>query len=325
MTPPDPARYAMDAAAAIGATYADLDNGGGYLFRISKGGRSVVAGAGAICCYPINSATAFTLSRDKAHTKSLLRDAGLPVADGGLFFAHTRRAGLREPGREVNDAAAFASRIGWPVFCKPNTGSRGNFAEVVADSYALVDYARRVADEFEAFLVEPVLQGAEHRVLIHDGRAIFHAAKAQPALIGDGVSSLSSLLAGLNHKLAQVGVSPYPASVLSLASLDSAHIPAPGVRAPLPGRRNLSAEGAIETFSPTTSPALAKLAADAVSALGLRLGAVDLFDTSPAGDLSQPVILEVNGNPGLRTLELNDRNDLIRTIWISMLTECLEP
>ena len=36
MTLPDPARYAMDAAAAIGADYADLDQGGGYLFRISR-------------------------------------------------------------------------------------------------------------------------------------------------------------------------------------------------------------------------------------------------------------------------------------------------
>ena len=46
MTLPDPARYAMDAAAAIGAQYTDLDNGGGYLFRISKNGREIVAGAG---------------------------------------------------------------------------------------------------------------------------------------------------------------------------------------------------------------------------------------------------------------------------------------
>lgn len=324
MTPPDPARYAMDAAAAIGADYADLDDGGGYLFRVSKNGRNLVAGAGAICSFPVNSATAFTLSRDKAHTKSVLAAAGLPVASGGLFFAHTRRAALRQPGREAGDAAAFAARIGWPVFCKPNTGSRGNYAEIVADPFALADYVRRVSIEFEAFLVEPVLKGAEHRVLIHDGRVIFHASKAPPTLTGDGASAIATLLSVLNQSLAGTGISPYPASVLQIAGLDPAAIPVKGQRIALPGRRNLSAEGDIEAFSDTAPPALAELAAQAVAAVGLRVGAVDLFDVSPAGDLSQPVILEVNGNPGLRTLEFNGRTDLIRAIWVSMLTEMLE-
>src|SRR5262245_3116 len=116
----DPARYAADAAQAIGATFEDLDNGAGYLFRVSKGSRSLVAGAGSVCSFPINSATAFTLSRDKAHTKTVLIAAGLPVIPGGLFFAHKRRAGLRGPGREAEDARAFAEKLGYPVFVKPN-------------------------------------------------------------------------------------------------------------------------------------------------------------------------------------------------------------
>ena len=51
--------------------------------------------------------------------------------------------------------------------------------------------------------------------------------------------------------------------------------------------------------------------------------AVDLFDLSSAGDSSDPVIIEVNGNPGLRTLELAGRDDLIRAMWASMYEECL--
>src|SRR6185436_5771009 len=133
MTLPDPARHAMDAAKAIGADFADLDNGGGYLFRVSKDGKSVVLGSGGVCSFPINSATAYTLSRDKAHTKSVLKEAGLPVIPGALFFAHTRRVGLRGPGREAENARAFAAGLGYPVFAKPNQGSRGNFAEIIAN------------------------------------------------------------------------------------------------------------------------------------------------------------------------------------------------
>jgi glutathione synthase/RimK-type ligase-like ATP-grasp enzyme len=324
MTLPDPARYAMDAAAAIGADYTDLDQGHGYLFRISKNGRHVVAGAGGVSSFPINSATAFTLSRDKSHTKSVLRSVGLPVIGGGLFFAHRLRAGLRGPGREVEDARTFAAKLGYPVFVKPNQGSRGNFAEIVSDDAALLDYAQRVAVEFESFLVEPVLRGAEHRVLIHDGRPVFHAVKQAPALIGDGRRTASALLEERNAELRGAGVSPWPPSALSLAGRDPSSVPASGERVVLPGRRNLSAIGEIESFNDTAPPALTNLAKKAVAALGLRIGAVDLFDLSPAGDLSQLVIIEVNGNPGLKTLELAGRPDLIRKIWVTMLTELLE-
>lgn len=320
----DPARYAKEAAAAIGAEFADLDAGAGYLFRISKNGRSVIAGAGGVVSFPVNSATAFTLSRDKAHTKTVLQAAGLPVIPGGLFFAHKRRAGLRGPGREVEDARAFALSLGYPAFVKPNQGSRGNFAEIVADDTAMADYAARVAVEFESFLVEPVMRGAEHRVLVHDGRVVFHSVKQAPALIGDGRATTAELLDAFNAELGSAGISAYPASVIVAAGLRAGAVPAAGARIALPGRRNLSAAGSVEEVSSDAPPALAQIAAKAVAALGLRIGAVDLFDTSAAGDLSGLVVIEVNGNPGLKTLELAGRRDLIRGIWVAMLTEMLE-
>lgn len=44
MSLPDSARYAKDAAEAIGAVFEDLDQGAGYLFRISKNRRFVLGG-----------------------------------------------------------------------------------------------------------------------------------------------------------------------------------------------------------------------------------------------------------------------------------------
>lgn len=320
---PDPARYAKDAADAIGAVFTDLDDGGGYLFRISKNGRSVVAGAGGVSSFPVNSATAFTLSRDKSHTKSVLRSIGIPVIGGRLFFAHALRAGLRSPGREIEDARAFARELGYPVFAKPNQGSQGNFAEIIDGDAALLDYARRVAGEFESFLIEPLIRGSEHRVLIQDGRAVFHVRKQAPGLTGDGRRSAAALLDALNMELQGTGVSPYPVSVLGAAGIDASSVPLEGQRIVLPGRRNLSAVGEIETFSGAPPPVLHDLAARSVAALGLRIGAVDMFDLSSDDDLGELVVIEVNGNPGLRTLELAGRMDLIRGVWVSMLNEYL--
>lgn len=316
---PDSARYAKDAAEAIGAAFEDLDQGAGYLFRISKGERFVLGGGGNVCAYPVNSAAAYTVSRDKAHTKAVLASRGIPVIPGGLFFAQTRRAALRGPGREAADATVFATKLGYPVFCKPNLGSRGTFAEIVRDGAGLEDYISRVGVDFEAFLIEPVLVGAEHRVLVQDGEAVFHSTKSEPALVGDGRSSLGKLLKRLNERVAREGVSALPLSVLD----DAGHVPAAGERVVLPCRRNLSAAGDVERVSEDVPEALRTLAVRAVDALGLRVGAVDVFDLSAAGDYSELVVIEVNGNPGLRTLENAGRTDLIRRIWTRMLDACL--
>ncbi len=320
MPVPDSARYAKDAAEAIGARFEDLDAGEGYLFRISKGERFVLGGGGNICAYAINSAGAYTVSRDKAHTKSVLQSRGLAVIPGGLFFAQARRIAMRAPGREAMDAAAFAARLGYPVFCKPNLGSGGTFAEIVRNEAALHDYVARVAVEFEAFLIEPLLEGAEHRVLVQDGRAVFHSIKGEPALVGNGRSTLGELLTNLNQRVVASGVSPLP---LSAISGDASRVPLSGERVRLPGRRNLSAAGAIEQVSETVPTPLATLAIAATEALSLRIGAVDMFDISASRDLSELVVIEANGNPGLRTLEDAGRSDLIRAIWTRMLNACL--
>lgn len=317
MSIPEFTRYAREAAAAIGATFEDIDGGRGYLWRVSRGNRFVLGGGGSVCAYPINSAVAYTISRDKSHTKSVLSAAGLPVISGGLFFAHTLRAALRDTGREVADAAAFATRLGFPVFCKPNAGSRGDFAEIIPDEAAMHAYAARLAPHHESFLVEPLIHGTEHRILVKDGRVIFHAVKASPEIIGDGRSNIAGLAAALDRNVAP-GV-----SAAAITSHRPDYVPAPGERIALLGRRNLSAAGGIETVSEQAPPPLAALALSAVEALSLRIGAVDLFDLSSAGDSSDPVIIEVNGNPGLRTLELAGRDELIRAMWASMYEECL--
>lgn len=323
MTPPPPARYAKAAAAAIGAVYEDLDEGRGYLYRVTRNNRSVLGGGGGVCAYPVNSAAAFTIARDKAHTKSVLRAAGLPCIPGGLFFSHKRRVSMRGPGRETVDAVAYASELGFPVFCKPNNGGRGNFAELITSPDDLRDYASRVAVEFESFLVEPVITGVEHRVLVKDGRPLAHIQKTPPTLAGDGARSWRQLLEIANAALEGTGVSPSPTSLLTGAGVDPDAISTPGQHLALAGRRNLHAAGAAEMVSDDPPAGLAALACAAVTALGLRVGAVDMFDTSPGAELQDLVVIEVNANPGLLSLEDAGRHDIIERLWIEMLNDCL--
>ena len=48
-----------------------------------------------------------------------------------------------------------------------------------------------------------------------------------------------------------------------------------------------------------------------------------MFDVSSKADLSDLVVIEVNGNPGLLSLERAGRRDIIDALWTSMLNDCL--
>jgi glutathione synthase/RimK-type ligase-like ATP-grasp enzyme len=326
MTPyPVQTRYVKRACEALGLRFDDLDDGGGYLFAVSDGVHEFVSGSAAICTWPLNSAHAFGVSRDKHHTNTVLARAGLRIIPSRLFFLDERHVKMRAPGRERADALEAFAQMAKPVFCKPNAGSHGDFAECIADVASFRDYLGRVSRHHDMILLQPALEGHEYRVFCLDGEALFAVRKAEFALTGDGRSSLRDLLRARNRGVEGRGVS-LVAEDVSLAALglrhgvDGDHIAAAGERFVLPGRRNLSAGGEVDDFTTDVPVALARLALAAAKALGLRVAGIDIFDISPARDLSQLVVIEVNGNPGIQSLEAIGRDDLIDHIWQTVLT-----
>jgi glutathione synthase/RimK-type ligase-like ATP-grasp enzyme len=257
------ARYAAHSARALGYEFRSLDGADGYLFEIRAAGRSAVLAGGYATPYCLNSAAAYSLARDKDFANRALQVAGLPVIPSRLFFTHGRKAASRSPGREREDALAFARSADWPLFCKPNDGGRGRYAQQIAGAAQFETYLDSVAEEHEAVLVQPVLSGAEYRVFVLLGRALFSYRKTA----------------------------------------------APGALA------NRSRGGGAENFQEGAPAPLAELARAAAQALGLSLAGVDLFDVSPGRDLSQLVVIELNANPAVETLEDVGRWDLIETIW----------
>jgi D-alanine-D-alanine ligase-like ATP-grasp enzyme len=321
MTYPEQARFAKQLAAELDAEFMDLDGGNGYSFCVRRGDRRFFSGAGNICSYPINSSSGYTLSRDKAHTKAALSAFGLPTIEGSHFFVSDSHVKWRNPGHESYDAEPYARSLGYPVFCKPINGARGDLAEIVRSSTELAHYMARAAKTYQAVLIERFVEGVEHRVVVHDGRSLFHITKSPPFLEGDGRRTADQLLALRNEELAGTGVSPYPPSALPLEPDD---VPAAGARIPLRGRRNLSAGGEVEQVSDTVPIALNRLATEATRAVGLRLAGIDFFDLSPQQDLSRLVIIEVNGNPTLRAVERAGFQEVILQVWRSMIVEEIE-
>jgi cyanophycin synthetase len=303
------ARYAAHAAAACGYAFRSLDGADGYLFEVRDGRRRALFAAGQGSPYALNDANAASLARDKSFCAEALRAANMPVLPGRLFFVTKRWSDMRSPGREPEDARAFAANAEYPIFCKPISASNGLHAEVITDAEGFADYMQRVAREHFAILAQPYVRGVEHRVFVLEGRALFSYRKQQPSVVGDGKSSVLRLIekTGL---LARIRARDERGAVLPLDA-----IPERGAVLVLEGPANRSAGGVSSDLTDGATAALAKLAIEAAAALGLRLAGVDVFDVSPGRDLSQLTIIEVNSNPMIATLEDHNRWDLIEAIW----------
>ena len=281
---------------------------------MSDGARRAQFAAGAGTPYALNDTRAASIARDKAFCAEVLRGAKVPVVAGQKFFVTERWADMRNPGREPTDAMAYVRRVELPVFCKPLSASNGLYAEVIESPEAFEDYVQRVSREYFAVLIQPVVRGVEYRVFVLEGRALFSYRKHLPSVVGDGRSCVRDLVAALPR---DVGA-PIPKirardAEGRLVSADA--VPGAGMRLTLEGPANRAAGGGAADVREGASRAMARMALAAADAIGLRLAAVDMFDVSPHGDGADLVVIEVNSNPMIATLEEAGRWDLIIEIW----------
>lgn len=308
------ARYAARAAAACGFEFRSLDGADGYLFEVRDGARCAQFAAGAGTPYALNDTRAASIARDKAFCAEVLRRAGVPVLAGEKFFVTSRWSDLRHPGREPADALAYVRAAALPVFCKPLAASNGLYAEIIESAAAFEEYMGRVSREHFAVLIQPYVRGAEYRVFVLEGRVLFSYRKHLPSVVGDGTSSVRDLVALLPRD----ADAPPPRIRARDAGghvVSAEIIPSRGERLTLEGPANRAAGGGDEGVYDSAPEAMARLALAAADAVGLRLAAVDMFDVSPDSDGPDLVVIEVNSNPMIATLEDAGRWDLIIEIW----------
>jgi D-alanine-D-alanine ligase-like ATP-grasp enzyme len=306
---PDQSVYAEFACAEFRLTFRDLDGGSGLLFSVASRDRRVHFGAGRCSWYPQNNATASTLASDKHFASRILREAGVPALGGEYFFLHDRHRAHRPTGHERSDAVSRFKKMGGSAFVKPLTGSRGDFAQAVHGEAALIRYLDEVMKYYDAVVIQPIVEGIEYRIFLLDDDALYCARKYPPSVTGDGVHTVSELLAAHNDTLRARGLSP--AALTSDPLLDA--VPVKGERREIPGRMNLSAGGAMVLADAPSEKAIT-LARQAARAIGLRVAAIDMF-VDIGGDPAAIEIIEVNSSPSIRLLEESGRGDLILKIW----------
>jgi len=240
------------------------------------------------------------LASNKDYARRIFRAFGLPVP-------------RYERVQQKEEAVAAARRIGFPVVVKPNRGNMGEGVSVgMKTPQEVRDAFARTRGHGRSVLVEEVVDGADYRMLVINGKLVAAAKRIPAHVVGDGVHSVEELVRRANrdsrrgdrHLSTWTRLEFDDQSDQILAEHRYRRDSIPYEREIVYLRRvaNTSAGGTSIDVTDQVHPENRLAAERAAMAIGLDIAGVDLL----VRDISQPmgpqggVICEINSRPGLR-------------------------
>ncbi|HEX2778158.1 MAG TPA: hypothetical protein VHM30_01590, partial [Gemmatimonadaceae bacterium] len=133
------------------------------------------------------SAIAVEIAQDKDDTKRVLRNIGLPVPQGDVATS-------------LEGAVEIAHDLGFPVILKPLDASHGRGISGALRTPEDIEAAWPAAREYgRRIVVERFAEGADHRVLVINGKVIACAERVPARVVGDGRGTVRQLIAEGNR------------------------------------------------------------------------------------------------------------------------------
>jgi D-alanine-D-alanine ligase-like ATP-grasp enzyme len=304
-----------------GYLFSIIDDHSQQLVRVADGEHFFFAGIGRVANYPLNTAVAASVARDKAFVYQVLAKAGIAVPDYGHFFLEPMHQGLRGKERERTDAFVYAERLGYPVFVKPIDGSKGTLCDIAYDLHDLHALLERIARFHHAALIQRVLAGEDRRLFVIDGKVIYGYRRLRAVLQGDGKNPIKTLLERYNAEVTAQGVSavkpdsPFLRETLRARGLSLEHVLRLGEEIQASPRGNISAGGSLLDYTEEVPAVWADWAERVTAALGLRVCAIDFFAEPHFSRVEELHLIEVNSNPNLDGLMATGREARVRAIW----------
>ena len=243
---------------------------------------------------------AVEIAGDKNICNQLLSDLGLPVPKQRLVY-------------DADEAVSAARRIGFPVVVKPLDGNHGRGVTVNIPDEAGVEAAFAVADEEgSAVVVESMLSGDDHRLLVVHGELVAAARRVPGHVRGDGRHTITELVEivnrdprrGVGHEnvLTRLELDAQALRLLEERGYTTETVPPDGEEVYLRKTANISTGGTAVDCTDTIHPDNRLMAERAIRAVGLDIGAVDFLTTDITRSYRETGggICEINAGPGLR-------------------------
>jgi cyanophycin synthetase len=245
---------------------------------------------------------AVEISCDKEDTHKLLKDLGLPLPRQELVYSERQ-------------AVRMARRMGYPVVIKPLDGNHGRGITIDIKEDNEIESAFQFAREkgnSRAILIESMITGYDHRMLVVNGELVAVAKRVPGHVIGDGKNTIAQLVEivnsdprrGVGHEkvLTNLEFDRQAELLIEQAGHTQDTILPEGETFYLRSTANLSTGGTAIDVTDEVHPDNRAMAERAVMAVGLDIGGVDFL----TDDISQSYkdigggICEVNAAPGFR-------------------------
>jgi D-alanine-D-alanine ligase-like ATP-grasp enzyme len=256
----------------------------------------------------LNPVGASDIAKDKDYANFFIHHLGYPVVpESKTFFSKQWGEAIDKKHRTIDDAYAYAERIGLPIIVKPNSGSQGVGVALVHTKREFYRAMRLIFKGDRIALVQRYVQGKDYRLVVLDDRVISAYERIPLNITGTGRSTVLQLLIAKQQQFRKEGRDTQInsndvriANKLAHQGLSLNSVPKKGVQLFLLDNANLSTGGDSVDVTDSVHSAFREIAVKLTKDMRLRLCGVDLLVN---GDITKEpkdyCILEINAAPGL--------------------------
>jgi len=267
------------------------------------------------------------LACDKEGTKTMLKEAGVPVPRGTVI-------------RYIDELEEAIEEVGgYPIVVKPLDGNHGrgitinvNSSEEAKEAYDLASAASKT----RTVIVERYYKGSDHRVLVIDGKVVAVAERVPAHVVGDGRKTIEELIEetnrdprrgeGHDNVLTKITVDKGALDLLKKQGYELDTVLRNKEVAYLKATANLSTGGVAIDRTEEMHPENLWIAERVAKIIGLDIAGIDIVTpdiTKPLREVDG-VIVEVNAAPGLR-MHFAPSSGLPRNVAASILDMLFPP
>jgi cyanophycin synthetase len=262
--------------------------------------------------YPTNPKFAEFLADDKATTKRFLKKFGFRVIKGKQFYIVKNALSPILNNDKAASALTYADKISYPVFVKPNSGSRGANAKIIFNQTGLKKHiAHLKSQKIKSFLVEKFTVRPEYRIFIVNGKVEYMYRKQRMTITGTGKHTISELLAETNFQPDK----EYLKQLLKNEKKNLQSILHTNKELTLQETANISLGAKITDYREKVPKIIHDWAKAISRTTGLNVLGVDIFTKGEWNEPSKYLIIEINSNPALSGIYNKGHQEKAFSIW----------